>query len=595
MLLAVKYKRRFSLDNMRLYVLPTLAVFSMLLVVTVLLWRVAVQSLQKENAQVATNEFARVDGDVVGRLKVYEEILRGGSALFQASDNVQRAEWKRFYDTIQLDQGVTGSLALGYIAKVPASQKTEFIQQARASGVSNYDISPNIKKSVYYPVLYIEPQNPTNNMALGYDMNSDAIRWEALAIASRTNQTVITGKISLIQDATSTSPQPAFLMVVPIYKKFLPIKSTAQKIAAIQGFAYAPFRFNELIASTFGKDTASLPGLTIYDGKDTIDQAKLVFKNKVFDELNAKNSLAYQSTVDLYGHSWTFALKVPKSMVPNATRNRPFSVLFTGIITSAFITSIILYALYSRAQALMRNKDMEVQEAKDELLSLASHQLRTPATSVKQYIGLLREGYAGKISRQQKTYLDKAHESNERQLKIVNEMLYVANADAGRLRMVKSSININTITKQAIEENSGAADMQNHKIIFKAHPTALMFSGDELFLQMAISNLISNAIKYTPPGGKIKVKIIGTRKLIKIMVSDNGVGMSPKDQGLIFHKFLRLDNEMASSANGSGVGLYLARKLVEMHKGRLDLESLLGEGSTFTITLHRRTSLVHIK
>lgn len=223
--------------------------------------------------------------------------------------------------------------------------------------------------------------------------------------------------------------------------------------------------------------------------------------------------------------------------------------------------------------------------AKSDFVAIASHQLRTPATSVKQYIGMLLGGYAGDVPEPQKKMLQTAYESNERQIIIVNDLLYVAQLDSGNLRFKPEEIDavalINDIADElaprylASEQNIKCSSKYRH-FFCKIDPT---------LIRMVIENLIDNAHKYSSPHQTISVNLTQKDKRIRIAVSDNGVGIAPDDVKKLFHKFSRLENTLSTNAGGSGLGLYLAYKLVALHGGKIEVSSAKGKGSTFTICL----------
>lgn len=219
------------------------------------------------------------------------------------------------------------------------------------------------------------------------------------------------------------------------------------------------------------------------------------------------------------------------------------------------------------------------QEAKDDFLALASHQLRTPATGVKQYLGMLKEGMAGPLSDLQIKLINKAYDSNERQLNIINELLFVARADSGQIKLNQDPISLNRLIEDIFEEQQLSFRNKNQICNIKLPRKDVMFSGDEQYMRMAIENIVTNASKYTGEGGKIEIALSEDGSKTIIEISDNGVGIDEEDRHLLFKKFSRLENELSAVVNGSGMGLYLAKKVVESHNGKIEFHSKKGVGS----------------
>src|SRR5690606_7292189 len=213
------------------------------------------------------------------------------------------------------------------------------------------------------------------------------------------------------------------------------------------------------------------------------------------------------------------------------------------------------------------------------------HQLRTPATSVKQYLGMVLEGFAGKLNSQQSTLLDKAYESNERQLHIINEILYVAKIDAQGIVLTPRQLNINKLLRELTQELSVSAKKSNQKIRLVMPKKQVYIEADEHSLRMAIENLISNALKYAEEGSTTTVKLTTNSDEVQIAVKDKGIGIDPQDMPLLFQRFSRIPNELSRQTTGSGIGLYLSQQLVKLHNGDITVDSAKNKGTTFIITL----------
>lgn len=228
---------------------------------------------------------------------------------------------------------------------------------------------------------------------------------------------------------------------------------------------------------------------------------------------------------------------------------------------------------------------LELNSAKDEFISLASHQLRTPATGVKQYVGMVLEGYAGDITDSQQAFLKQAYESNERQITIVNDLLKVAKVDAGKVVLRKEKTNMVELLKSIIDEQSAKFALRRQKVVFNPKQARLFATVDQGHIRMVLENIIDNASKYTPQDKMISVSISKSKGQLRIAVKDQGVGIDQKDVDKAFDKFARIDNPLSVQVGGSGLGLYWAKKVVDLHGGTIAIESTLGEGSIFTVSL----------
>ena len=247
--------------------------------------------------------------------------------------------------------------------------------------------------------------------------------------------------------------------------------------------------------------------------------------------------------------------------------------------------------LAKSAELLEQQKQqlMRVSQAKDEFISLASHQLRTPATGVKQYLGMIIEGYAGEVPAYLQSYLRTAYNSNERQLSIIDDLLKTARIDSGNFTLSKTDYDICELIDEVIEEYQPITTIRKQEIIYKPDkPCRVKIDVPEL--KVAIANLVENASKYSPYESTIEIEVKHSKEQIKICVKDSGVGISKKDLTKIFDKFTRIDNELSDTVNGSGLGLYFVKRIVKMHHGTVNVTSELHEGSTFSVALPGMTA-----
>lgn len=225
-------------------------------------------------------------------------------------------------------------------------------------------------------------------------------------------------------------------------------------------------------------------------------------------------------------------------------------------------------------------------DAKNEFIAIASHQLRTPATGVKQFLGLLIEGYAGDLTKTQEQFLQRAYDTNSRQIELVNSLLRVAQLDAGKVVLSKSSTDIARMISEIAEEMKGTVEARHQTMRVETEaekPVPAVV--DPARFRMVLENLMDNASKYTPDGGAITVCADIQNGELCVSVHDTGVGIAAESQSKLFTKFSRIPNSLSDTVDGSGLGLYWVKKIVELHDGVIEVMTNDGEGSTFTLRL----------
>jgi len=229
--------------------------------------------------------------------------------------------------------------------------------------------------------------------------------------------------------------------------------------------------------------------------------------------------------------------------------------------------------------------ELALERAKDEFVAIASHQLRTPATAVKQYVGLLLEGYSDPLTENQRLFLERAYESNERQLQIVQEILKVTQLDLEKVVLNIENRDIRSIVSEAVASVKSNFDAKQQKIIIKEPDEPLKAKVDPDQMRAAIENLLENASNYTWPGKTITISSRRLKDRVRIMVKDEGVGIDAHDFPKLFQKFSRIPNPLSVEVSGTGLGLYWAAKIIHLHGGYVHVASTVGKGSIFTINL----------
>ncbi|MFH1608792.1 MAG: ATP-binding protein [Patescibacteria group bacterium] len=233
------------------------------------------------------------------------------------------------------------------------------------------------------------------------------------------------------------------------------------------------------------------------------------------------------------------------------------------------------------------NKDLKkLDKAKSEFLSIASHQLRTPLTAIKGYISLMLEKNYGKVPEKMVRPLENVFQSNERLLSLVNDLLNLSRLNAGKTEFTTSIISLEKLTSDIVEELKINANKKGIYInIEKPSKSLPNIIADRDKLRQIILNIIDNAIKYTDKGG-ITIRFNKTLSTEKISISDTGSGMEKEEIDNVFKMFTRATAGVKNNTGGSGVGLYVAKKFIDMHNGKVWIESQ-GEdkGTTFHIEL----------
>jgi signal transduction histidine kinase len=239
--------------------------------------------------------------------------------------------------------------------------------------------------------------------------------------------------------------------------------------------------------------------------------------------------------------------------------------------------------------ALAQHNDRlrELDELKDVLLANVSHDLRTPLTAILGYAELMRR--RGGLPANHARAVEVIERNARRLLRLVNDLLVLAQARAGELRLELETVDLAQLARDASELAQPLADQGRLRLDLSTPAAgAALVRGDRLRLAQLVDNLVSNAIKFTPPGGRVRIGVRAGRASVALTVQDDGPGMSDADQSRLFDAFTR--GSLTAAVPGTGLGLTIVRTVADAHGAKLELRSKLGEGTKFTVRLPREAA-----
>ncbi len=273
-----------------------------------------------------------------------------------------------------------------------------------------------------------------------------------------------------------------------------------------------------------------------------------------------------------------------------------FSIITTYFISNRYIEQPEIVALISMGIAMVMfiisffitqgfERLAEASRMKSEFINIVSHQLRSPLANLKWATEFLMSGKLGEIKEKQIEYFNILKENNVRMTELVGDLLISSRIDQGAIPLQKQEISLQEIAENLVRNFKPLADGYKVNIVLQVQDNLPKLFADPSHIKLVVENLIDNAIRYTKDGGSVMIRLSRTGFAIRLEVQDSGVGIPEKDQKLIFQKFFRSENAMRHQTKGSGLGLFIAKAIVERSGGRMGFQSQEGKGSNFWFTL----------
>lgn len=567
-------------------------------------WYYTSQSVEREAQIKFDRQVDDAKNSLNNRLQVYLDTLRATKGLFASSEDVSRTEWKAFVESLNIQKRYPGINALGFIRYLPQAEKAKYERQIRQDtnielSYADFAIKPPGNRSAYFVIEYVEPFG-INHPAFGLDIGHEPIRRAAVEQAESTGQPTATKILYLLQDPQK---KPGFLILLPVYRNGIPLFPVAKRRSALLGFVYAPFRAEDLIQEALASESNEKFDLEVYSAQRQIyDRDDTVYAvDKTLNPLDRRIE-----TLDVAGQTWNLYFAKLPGFNSRAETSLPFLTLTLGILVSLLLFGITWFLSSSRSRAIsdsneskrvaaeiskVLSKEKELGELKSGFVTMTSHEFRTPLATILSSTELL-EHYSHKWTEEKKlSHLQRIQVAVKHMTELLNDVLLIGKAEAGKLEFEPTPLNLVQFCRDLVEDNQVSTD--NHTIAFCSQGQCTNACMDQKLLRHILVNLLSNAIKYSPQGGTVHFDLVCNQEVVTFQVRDEGIGVPVADQAELFAPFHRASN--VGTISGTGLGLAIVKKSVDLHNGKLTVESEVGVGTTFIVTIPLNKSDVSTK
>ncbi|WP_207426176.1 CHASE domain-containing protein [Pedobacter sp. SYSU D00535] len=559
----------------------SILIFFCLLAFTLFAYSTVETSAKARRERLFEQRVQRVTETIKNRVSDYTQILKGCQSLFYASDSVTYENWKTYIENLNLNVNYPGIQAVAYAAWVPKEEVRLLEAKLRERLNANFTVKSDFQQTHLAPIIYIEPFTGRNLRAFGYDMYSEVKRREAMHRAMTTGQPALTRRVTLVQE-THEDVQPGFLLYLPVYANQKSVKTAEDRVRNLRGFVYNPFRARDLMGSVLSnfKDIQ----VEIYDGNHFAEENLLYASgpNLYAIEEKRRANVEFTSDTTIYtaGTQWRVFASSSETFGSSIERDQPVLVLIVGLAITSLMVIISVNFVRNRKRVLHELMlSREIEKKKDEFIGIASHELKTPLTSIKAYIQLLDRA---DLRESDRIFVRKANVQIKKLNNLISDLLNVSKIQAGKLQFNIGSFSVKDLVEDSVESVQHL--YSSHKIILTSAPLESTVEGDKFRLEQALTNLLVNAIKYSPGNYNVYVSTRIEKGCVVIEVKDEGIGISERSQRHIFEKFYRAEG-LSPALSGLGMGLYISNEIIRRHHGKIVVKSAPEKGSVFSIYL----------
>lgn len=551
-------------------------VLALSLTITGLGWFLASEAIEKRAAENFKFEVREAQERVESRMKQYEQVLRGGVALFDSQAEVTRAEWQVYTRSLDLQKALPGLQGFAYAPRVDAGGLNAHETAVRSEGFPDYAVTPAGAREMYFPISLIEPFDARNQRAFAFDMYSEPVRKQAIDHAIETGQATLSGLVKLKQE-DSDNAQPGFLIYLPVYRQGAVLDTPQARRAAIRGIVYSPFRTVDLMSNLMGKEKLPL-AFRLFDAAD-MNPAALIYDSAAGP---SESISRYSVTVPIAvsGRTWTAHFQSTSNFDQQVGSATPNLILAAGVVID-FLLFLILRSLAAQ------RKRMSASHAKSLFLANMSHEIRTPLNAIVGLNNLLKAHVKAEPAAQ---YVAQVEDASQYLLAMLEDVLSFSQIESGVIDLEAIEFDLHEQAAKTVRQFALRARQQGLEIELEVDAmTPLMVKGDPTRYTQVVGNLLSNAIKFSARG-PIRVTVQADQvdehnALIRTEVHDRGIGFDLNEFDRLTEPFEQADNTTTRRFGGTGLGLAISKRLSGLMGGQLYVLSSSSEGSVLGFTM----------
>lgn len=597
-----------KVDNLKLPYLVLAVSIILTLGITYIFYQSAVS---KDNIRFNTN-VSRIQNTIESRIGLYIVLLKSGRGFIEANEILGRRDFANFVKSLELEKNYKGVQGIGYTIVFKPEDKQALIERMRSEGFSDFKIFPDTERETYQAIIFLEPFDERNKAAIGFDMSTEEKRRAALDRAAETGEAVATSQITLLQEK-SPDIQKGFMIYLPIYKDGILPETVESRRKNLRGFIYSPFRAGNFLNEIHGSTNVNDLKIKIYDG-EAMPENLLAVSNTTdtgsptptIDEPHLT-----KNKINVAGRDWTIEYETLPAFTAQSSVGWTPLIFLGGISFSLIMFGLTYWEASARAKVqriagelyesenqkrklLVKEKEARksaesANRAKDEFISVISHELRTPLNAIAGWSRILRANHISGEKR--RTALEKIEKNLRHQTELIDDMINYSQMIADCSEMKEQNFVVSKLFDEVFEELKPVAEEKHIELEKHNSLNGCVLTGDKEKMKTLFGNILSNAVKFTPEGGKITADLDHDQTDIQLRVQDTGVGIKQEFLPHIFEQFRQADSTTTRKHGGMGLGLAISKHIVKLHNGTIEAKSKgEGEGTTIVVKIPLQNS-----
>ncbi len=580
-----------------------------------------VLTLQKTNTakdfEGPAQEYAiSISKDLDGHL----EVVKSAGAFFKASSEINRWQFFQFArDALPRHPGLR---AIEWVPRVPSDQRAAYEDQAQNDGLFGFrfiqmageGLNGNdgrieaLPRHEHFPIYFVEPFNG-NEADLGRDLATDESLLTILTRSRNSGRMLVTGL-----STSATAPGPSELAILqPVYATKNVPESQAERIENLLGFVRGVLNLGNL-AYSVRPAVNGLGGMDVYifSGDKAaggllhyLPQSSAAARGATASYGDLTSGLHVERHHAIAGQLWTIVIAPGRNWQSEAIRLDAWLTLLLGLLLTAMLlqhlvaarnrTRAIEQAVVLRTKELRQAKEKaeEASRAKSDFLAMVGHELRTPLNAIIGFSDIMASEMFGPVGDQRyRDYVEQINASGNHLLFLINDILDLTKLEADNFDLDNDRLAMGKVVSEACKAARAKTDEAELTLTTEIEPDIPLILASRQAVRRVLDVLLSNATKFTPAGGRINVScaVVASGGVV-VEVDDDGIGIAPEAQKSIFQPFTQSDQSLSRQYEGTGLGLALALRLVELHGGTLELESQMGQGTTVRVIFPAEISL----